>query len=881
MRFSLFLAYYQRLQKKKHRLFIKIYAFCRKSGYGNFLNTIEEYNPSTNTWTAKANMPDNRIFFATAAVNNKIYIIGGMSRSMNCAATVFEYNILTNAWTTKASMPSARRNLSATVVNNKIYVIGGYDLTSGNLNKVEVYDPATDTWLTKANMPTARHALAVEAINDKIYALGGVTSSARLNLVEEYDVSTNIWTTRTSMPTARERFGSAVVNGKIYAVGGFNVTVYGVNEEYTPPLGIPILTATSTSSSITVSWNTIPNATGYDIEIDGSPTYVSVTNPTYLHTGLTPNTQHTYRVRAKDSVSAGDWSQLLTVWTLLDTPVLTATPHTTSVDLSWNTISGATSYDIQRDGQPIGNSTTLTYTDSNLQPGTQHTYTIQAKSDSNNHSDWSTPVSVWTLLDPPVATATTTPTTILLNWNVVSGATTYDVEADGVQHNDITDAYFLHSDLTPGTQHTYKLRVKNANVTSDWTSPMTISTPLDIPTDVGALVSNTSLTFYWDSSLNATSYDIEVDGVPYMGITNTYYPYDNLTPGTEHTFKVKAKNANAESNWSPLLTIWTLLDTPINLNATVSDSMITLTWDSVANATEYEVEVDEVVGNFVTNNSFQQSPAIPHTYRVKAKNDSTESDWSNLLSVDTQFYAPKNLKAVATDTTVTLTWDKVANATSYEIEANDIIVDSSTIETYVHNNLTSGTQYKYRVRAKNASGVTAWSNYVTATTFMLAAPANFNIIPAITKMTVSWDAVSGATEYIIEVDGIEQSNGNTTTFVQNQLVPGSKHTYRVKAKNASGESVWTELKEEVTHLEKPKFTPPSATNTTVTLEWNIVDGATSYDIEMDGVIIDSTTQTTYTKIGLTPQTQYSFRVKAKNDITSSDWSRELKKNTTK
>jgi hypothetical protein len=47
---------------------------------GTVLSTVEEYDPKTNTWTKKANMPTPRVALSTSAVNGKIYAIGGYDK---------------------------------------------------------------------------------------------------------------------------------------------------------------------------------------------------------------------------------------------------------------------------------------------------------------------------------------------------------------------------------------------------------------------------------------------------------------------------------------------------------------------------------------------------------------------------------------------------------------------------------------------------------------------------------------------------------------------------------------------------------------------------------------------------------------------------------
>ena len=40
-------------------------------------STVEEYDPATDTWTKKADMPTGRFALSTSVVNGKIYAIGG------------------------------------------------------------------------------------------------------------------------------------------------------------------------------------------------------------------------------------------------------------------------------------------------------------------------------------------------------------------------------------------------------------------------------------------------------------------------------------------------------------------------------------------------------------------------------------------------------------------------------------------------------------------------------------------------------------------------------------------------------------------------------------------------------------------------------------
>ncbi|HUT46642.1 MAG TPA: LamG-like jellyroll fold domain-containing protein [Sedimentisphaerales bacterium] len=226
----------------------RIYAFGGAEGIGAPLNTVEEYHPATDTWTNKADMPTARFALSTSAVNGKIYAIGGSMGGFKALSTVEQYDPVTDVWTKKADMPTARIHISTSVVDGKIYAIGGVTGTSAYASRaVEQYDPATDTWTRKANMPSAGCTLSTSVVNGKIYAMGGsspMPALAPLSTVQEYDPVTDKWTNKTGMPTARSGLSTSAVNGKIYAIGGLaNPTgmALAIVEEYdtgftvTPP----------------------------------------------------------------------------------------------------------------------------------------------------------------------------------------------------------------------------------------------------------------------------------------------------------------------------------------------------------------------------------------------------------------------------------------------------------------------------------------------------------------------------------------------------------------------------------------------------------------------------------------------------------------------
>ena len=190
-------------------------------------------------WEQITELPIWRIGATAAAVNGKIYLIGGYDQHENLGgrapalSTVDVYDTQTNTWHTVANMPTPRVAARTAVFSNEIYTFGGYDRKGPRgafryKKNVEMYDTGTDTWVKKRDMPTLRNGFMPAVVDGKIYVIGGSVHDKKLDrdvatgLVEVYDPLTNRWEKRADMPTERGATDAVVVDGKIYVIGGYN-----------------------------------------------------------------------------------------------------------------------------------------------------------------------------------------------------------------------------------------------------------------------------------------------------------------------------------------------------------------------------------------------------------------------------------------------------------------------------------------------------------------------------------------------------------------------------------------------------------------------------------------------------------------------------------
>jgi hypothetical protein len=488
--------------------------------------------------------------------------------------------------------------------------------------------------------------------------------------------------------------------------------------------------------SITLQWPNTSGADRYDIEVDGA-VLNNGTSTTYVHSGLSPNTRHTYRVRVINDGGIGSWSPLVSVMTLPDPPPvpinIQTTTSQTEVALSWDGVADAAGYDIEVDGTITDNGNSTIFVHQGLNPLTEHAYRVRAKN-AGGISNWSPAMTVTTLPYPPETptniTTQITKNSVTLDWSEVDGADAYELEVDGLVVDNGKSISYVHEGLEPLSGHTYRVRAKNLGGKSPWSTPIDITThpeEPDLPNNVMTTAGEDEITVTWYKVPHAESYEVEVDGRTVVTVTDPQFIHQGLQPDSTHSYRVRAKNISGYSEWSSSVTMRTFPEGDgttalTNVIAIVTNTDITISWDTVAPNAQYEIEVDGELldnGSDTIYNHGGLGPKEYHSYRIRLKNETGSGEWVAVLSLATLPNppdAPNSIQAYTMNNSIELRWERVEGATGYEIEVDGETIEVGNNETYVHEGLTPGTSHSYRVRAKNVTGVTAWSPAISTST---------------------------------------------------------------------------------------------------------------------------------------------------------------------
>ncbi len=209
----------------------KVYVSGGQVGDNTWTNALFMFDPATNRWTRKRDMPEETSGGMSAVYNNKLYVVtdcqGEGCNPSNDIPRFYRFDPVTDTWNTLPTPPNDHEHGAAGFIGGKLYVTGGRGI--GNPKQVDVYDPATNQWSSESPFGSGRAYVAGLAYNAKLYLIGGYRvnadgSQTAVRATNIYNPATKQWTTGAPLPTARVETSASrvVLNGqpRIEVVGG-------------------------------------------------------------------------------------------------------------------------------------------------------------------------------------------------------------------------------------------------------------------------------------------------------------------------------------------------------------------------------------------------------------------------------------------------------------------------------------------------------------------------------------------------------------------------------------------------------------------------------------------------------------------------------------
>ena len=511
------------------------------------------------------------------------------------------------------------------------------------------------------------------------------------------------------------------------------------------------LSVSNTIASLTLKWNAVKGATGYEIYragTDGKYSKITtVTSTSYVDTNVKNNTQYSYKIKAYNAAGTSAFSTAASLKkTQISVSNLKADANGSKVQLSWTGgVTGAEGYVIYRRTEggsyaEIGRTAGNTYSDT-ISAGIKYYYAVAVYSGSRTE-DKCPEVGAMYLAEPAVTGASNITSGVQVKWSQVTGATGYIVYRKGAGKGwariaDIKDGSTVnYTDTTAasGTTYTYTVRAYNKDTMSDWNSTKSLMRISDT-TLTGASNITSGVQVKWSMVTGATGYIVYRKGAgkgwgriaDIKSGSIVSYTDKTAASSTTYTYTVRAYNGNTMGDWHSAKSLMRISDTTLTGASNITYG-VQVKWSRVTGATGYIVYrksasgswgriADIKSGSTVSYIDKTAASGTTYTYTVRAYNGSTMGDWHSAKSVK-RLSDPKLTSASKVSGGINVRWTGVTGATGYIVYRKSgsgswgriADIKSGSTVSYTDRTAKAGTTYTYTVRAYNGNTMGDWSS---------------------------------------------------------------------------------------------------------------------------------------------------------------------------
>ncbi|MDE7161510.1 MAG: hypothetical protein K2N65_01980 [Anaeroplasmataceae bacterium] len=440
-----------------------------------------------------------------------------------------------------------------------------------------------------------------------------------------------------------------------------------------------------------VSWDYVTNADYYLVSFDdGAESKVNTNNVTYSP----EKDEFEFHITAKSDGKFKESNLVTMTFVKLSADITLSVADNGKV--TWNEVSGATGYEIMVDGVSVGTVPTPAYEE--IIPGNAHNVKVKPiKTNTANiyyYSSWSDAVSINKLGSTSIDTITYN--NGVIKWNSVASASKYKITINGKSYETETNEYTYDAN-----KEGFNVTIQAiGNHTSTYDGVETAQKSFVYLSIVdGITVENGILV--WNSVENATSYQIKLLSSSSTPVVVQGTSYDKLDSNTQYNISIlpvgNSKDTAYFADWSTPVPVYILPAPQIEWTAGVDvngkDEVNAIQWQAMAQAVGYAYsvtlpngQVEE--GSLGSNNFYSSAFATTGTYVVKVKSITDgragiyDSAYSTPITVK-RLEAPtiSNNKIISNPNSLangfTVSFDRVAGATSYRLYQNETMVQNS------------------------------------------------------------------------------------------------------------------------------------------------------------------------------------------------------------
>ncbi|CAK8671356.1 unnamed protein product [Clavelina lepadiformis] len=674
------------------------------------------------------------------------------------------------------------------------------------------------------------------------------------------------------------------------------------------------------NTTIEVRWNNVVGAIAYKVHVRNEDTEdalepLEVVGLSTTITGLEPGTPYTVQLSSIGEQLRRSSRRTLPMQeeTNPDTPnaptISEVTAH--SLKLQWDEVKGARSYAVSINSQEIGiqeiavEENELNVGD--LESGTEYVFSIFTIGKLNRRNpQGSSNSSVYTAPSRPVKIAThnVLTTSLELSWSIVKGAISYTVFvaefSDGPVFQSIpsTGSLVLLEDLEPGQEYAFDIRaVGREGLESEAHPEFKDATRPDTPFSPLVVAATTSsITYDWPDAAGALSYRVfteDENGERNEHIAHeSAFVYTDLKAGTRHSVRLQSVGPRDRMSieLSDIVMQQTVTDPPDSLVVTSVDTRsIELIWEPATGASAYFLtvtsdELDEV--NFrITLTSFKVTgleAGTFHTFALQSIGDEDVlSTQATSVGETTLPEHPSNIEVTSVRSSrVDLEWENIKGAESYKVliqseHHTPNFHNSTSTSSIAINGLLAGYWYNFTVFSIGVNGRRSLIGSPVIIIQTVPTPPGSLRVNSITNESVSlsWEEQRGASSYRFSIEPISDSPDSLVTLIVTEsldltfenLLPGTE--YRIGGQTLGEQenrNSSISILNEITLPNRPTSpTLVAVTSTTLTLTWDIPEGALSFEALVNGEIDSSAEKIEVNRFmhhDLQPGTFYSYEV---------------------